>query len=325
MIVPEYWAEARIQKRFPDRQITVRRFGWSDESQEAAQQHADQRVAEAFQRIVDGDPLPRREQRRGYNGSEGTPIREEIVQRHGDTIITRNAYGALCLNTPNVLFADIDVEAPGISSSGCATVVAIVVIVAWRAWTMWGVGAAAIAAFVALIVSTTLAFWLANLWSKLSGGPRAVALKQIERVMHAYSNWRARLYSTPAGFRLLVTHQTFDPTSSEVGEFFTALGVDRVYAAMCQRQGCFRARISPKPWRINMERHIVPRRGGWPVADELLPERQRWVEDYDKLAIDFASCRFETEYGTMPECSEAAAVVRIHDDFCRATRTLPLA
>jgi len=38
------------------------------------------------------------------------PIREEIVSRHGDTIITRNSYGARCLNTPNALFADITVS-----------------------------------------------------------------------------------------------------------------------------------------------------------------------------------------------------------------------
>ena len=32
----------------------------------------------------------------------------EIVSRHGETVITRNSYGALCLNTPNALFADVD-------------------------------------------------------------------------------------------------------------------------------------------------------------------------------------------------------------------------
>lgn len=45
-----------------------------------------------------------------YNGAEGVPIREEIVEVHGTTIITRNAYGAGCLNTPDVLFVDLDFE-----------------------------------------------------------------------------------------------------------------------------------------------------------------------------------------------------------------------
>ena len=44
-----------------------------------------------------------REPRMPYNGAAGVPIREEIVGRHGETVITRNSYGARCLNMPNVL------------------------------------------------------------------------------------------------------------------------------------------------------------------------------------------------------------------------------
>jgi hypothetical protein len=36
------------------------------------------------------------------------PIREEVVSRFPHAVITRNRYGSLCLNTPNVLFADVD-------------------------------------------------------------------------------------------------------------------------------------------------------------------------------------------------------------------------
>ena len=52
--------------------------------------------------------MVRREARVAYNGSNGVPIREEVFAKHDDIIITRNLYGSLCLNTPNVLFADID-------------------------------------------------------------------------------------------------------------------------------------------------------------------------------------------------------------------------
>ena len=41
MIIPRYWAESRLQHKTADKQVTVRRWGWSDESQEAAQAHAD--------------------------------------------------------------------------------------------------------------------------------------------------------------------------------------------------------------------------------------------------------------------------------------------
>src|SRR5437870_1051333 len=99
MIVPEHWAEARLQVRHKGRSITVKRFGWSDESLVSAQAHADERARTALDAIVSGQELPRREMRSNY-GIHGIPIREQIVERHGDVIVTRNSYGALCLNTP---------------------------------------------------------------------------------------------------------------------------------------------------------------------------------------------------------------------------------
>src|SRR5436305_1374661 len=106
MIVPEYWAEARREVRHNRKQLIVRRFGWSDESVAAAQAHADARAQDALHAIADGQALPRSERRTNY-GVDGVPIREQIVERHGDIVLTRNSYGALCLNTPDVLFADI--------------------------------------------------------------------------------------------------------------------------------------------------------------------------------------------------------------------------
>jgi hypothetical protein len=42
----------------------------------------------------------------GWNG--GTPIREEVLERRDESVMTRNSYGAHCLNTENVAIADID-------------------------------------------------------------------------------------------------------------------------------------------------------------------------------------------------------------------------
>ena len=55
MIVPQFWAEARIQQSPPLKSITVRRSGWSDVSQEEAQAHAEARAQEAFDRIAAGE------------------------------------------------------------------------------------------------------------------------------------------------------------------------------------------------------------------------------------------------------------------------------
>ena len=60
MIVPQFWAEGRVRHRDPNRQVTVRRFGWSDESQAAAQSHADARAQEALAKVLSGKALARR-------------------------------------------------------------------------------------------------------------------------------------------------------------------------------------------------------------------------------------------------------------------------
>lgn len=108
MIVPDHWAEARRVLRTIGGQVTVRRFGWSESSHLDAQSMAEIRAEEASQRILSGEKLSKREPKVPYNGADGVPIREEVLARHGEEVITRNGYGAHCLNPPRVLFADID-------------------------------------------------------------------------------------------------------------------------------------------------------------------------------------------------------------------------
>lgn len=112
MLIPYYWAEARLQNKSAGKQVTVRRWGWSDASQVDAQALADQRAQDALQRVLSGESLHRRESKNSYGGDEGVPIREEVVSRHGENVVTRNVYGSLCLNAPRVLFADIDAQWP---------------------------------------------------------------------------------------------------------------------------------------------------------------------------------------------------------------------
>ena len=96
MIVPSFWAEARAQYRRKGKQITIRRFGWSDASEEAAQHNAQAHVDEALARAVSGGPLLRRERKVPYNGGNGLPIREEVIARFDETVIpvTRTARAA---------------------------------------------------------------------------------------------------------------------------------------------------------------------------------------------------------------------------------------
>lgn len=325
MIVPRFWAEARVQHREKGRQITVRRFGWSTQDQAGAQAMADTRAAEALGRLLAGEKLARRELKIPYNGAEGVPIREEIVAEHGDVVITRNSYGALCLNTPDVLFADVDFQPELPEKTGCALFAALVLLSI-----LSGVIFQSLALFFVFVIGGgLLGAWLVpigyRLLLKLGGGSEKIARRRLAEFLTVNSDWKVRLYRTPAGYRVLAMHGTLSPTAPEVASLFKVLKCDPIYVQMCQRQQSFRARVSAKPWRIGISDHLRPRPGVWPVRDEAMPARRRWIEAYQAKAAGFAACRFEAELGQGPVHEKVRVVQQLHDQLCRAESNLPIA
>lgn len=328
MRIPLHWAEGRIQQRRDgrgSRQVTVSRWGWSDESVTDAQRHADERTREAFERILAGDDAPRREPKAAYNGAEGVPIREEIIGRHGSTVITRNSYGSLCLNTPDVLFTDIDFPTkPGCLITGLGSLAQALVV--GTAFYITGMGAfSLVAAMVALVAGSWSINHLIHFYHESQGGIEQIARKRVEQFAASHPEWHLRLYRTPAGMRVMAVHDLFEPNSEDAQDFFRCLASDPVYVAMCRRQACFRARVSPKPWRIGMSRHIKPRTAVWPIAPEKVPARDAWIAEYNAAARGYASCRYLESLGTASTNPQAQEVQRIHDELCRATSGLPIA
>jgi hypothetical protein len=323
MIVPKFWAEGRIQQKIAGKQVTVRRFGWSDVSQSDAQVNADVRAGEAIARIARGETVARRELKRAYNGSEGVPIREEVVQQHGDTVITRNSYGALCLNTPNVLFADIDFDRRP-SARLIWSVILLLLVGAFLVGWFLHPGLGCFAAFMALGFGYLIAVLIRRVGTRLVGGPEQLARRSISKFVNRHPDWHLRLYQTPAGMRVLAMQRTFDPREEAVAEFFHALGADPIYVRMCVLQNCFRARVSPKPWRVGIPHHMKPT-AVWPVDPERLPERRQWIEAYERKAKAFASCRFLEAVGTSVTHSATLEVQRLHDELCQANRHLEIA
>lgn len=329
MLIPRYWAEARVQEKFgkghPSGRVslTVRRFGWSDASLADAQAMADARAREAFDRILAGETLPRREPRVPYD-AEGLPIREQVVERHGEVAITRNSYGARCLNSPDVLFADVDFQP---------------VRTPWRWDYFWGAIALGVAcgvatknAWLGLAACIALLFVSSRIRGASArrrhrddgGGPEARALAPVKAFLAAHPHWHLRVYRTPNGFRLLAMHQTFDPRDPQVPAFFQAIGADTYYALLCKHQHCFRARLSAKPWRIGVRERMPPRQA-WPIPPERMAERERWVAEYERKAEGYAACRFVEALGSRDYVSATQSVQRLHDDLCRADSQLPLA
>ena len=325
MIVPQFWAEARVQEKTRERQVTVRRYGWSDASQEDAQAMAETRAAEALRKILSGEKLDRREPKVPYNGADGMPIREEIVDRHGDTIITRNSYGARCLNTPDVLFADLDFPKGDDPFLACTTFpIALVMGI-----TIGALKGSIQAGLMAMgVLGLTLPWVVAccyKIYIGATGGYQDRTLRRIDAFSERNPGWHLRIYQTPAGFRVLAMHETFDPAGEEAARCFRALGTDRVYAQMCTNQRCFRARVSPKPWRIGISRHLRPSPGVWPIAPERLPLREAWVREYEQRATGHAACHFVKRLGSTRVHPAAEQVAKLHDELSRAASALPMA
>ena len=123
MLIPKYWAhykqrfDAKTEFDNAKKQATIKRYGWSDKSQNDALLHAKARVADTHNRWLAGEDIIRRERKEQYNEANGIPIREQIISErslpehnpvHTQLIVTRNSYGAQVANVDNIAIIDID-------------------------------------------------------------------------------------------------------------------------------------------------------------------------------------------------------------------------
>jgi len=132
-----------------------------------------------------------------------------------------------------------------------------------------------------------------------------------------YKELGFRIYETFQGARVIVLGRDFDPGNHETRTIMNEFNCDPLYATLCQKQECFRARLTPKPQRMKMRRHKVqfPRQG-----DD--PELQQWITEYENESRSFCVCKFVEQVGASYPLSE---VIRLHDDLTGANYRQPLA
>ena len=124
---------------------------------------------------------------------------------------------------------------------------------------------------------------------------------------------------------MLPLHAAFDAADAATFDFMAFVGVDPLYERMCRLQKCFRARVSPKPWRANMPEHFHAG-GTWPVTDpHKLAARAAWVRRYEEKTSGYAACRLVEVVGEGHTDPRIEALQRLHDEMCRAESALPLA
>jgi hypothetical protein len=222
------------------------------------------------------------------------PPREEIVEElkdaAGDTIamITRNSYGALVLNTRDLMFADVDFPRRPMP--------------------------------------------LVGLLTRLFGKPAPAADGEeglISRV-HSWCTTNAglglRLYRTAAGLRVVVAGRTVQPHREDAKRILVELDSDPLYRRLCEVQECFRARLTPKPWRMRNVLSDVNPPARFPFADAATENLYRqWQRRYDEAAPRFSTCELIDTYGSREVHPDLSALLSLHDSLTGIERRLPLA
>ncbi len=328
MQIPAHWAEARVEGKVAGKKRVIRRFGWSDISEDDARANAERRAAAAMLDLQAGNAVAQREQKLAYGG-EGLPIREQVLARRGDIVVTRNSYGAHCLNVPDVWFADVDRQPRSQLSTAIATILVAIagavvtaLLPGWFGWRVRGcfVLPVAIANGIVLrVLGAHVARRLEN-----TAWRRNVRLERLRSALRSVPDSRFAVYETPNGWRLVALHRKFDPAGREAQDLLERVASDPAFVQLCRLQACFRARVSGKPWRMGV-RGIRPRPGIWPVHPDRRALREAWIGEYETAAVDYAACRFLEEIGTAPVLARCAEVQRIHDEMSRARSSLPLA
>ncbi|WP_035561169.1 hypothetical protein [Hymenobacter sp. IS2118] len=292
MQIYSYWTRSAVDCTAPDGQpYHLIAYGGSDLSPADARLQAEQLLEKRWQRL-------QRDEELGHYPTGARPLREHLEQRlqnaQGNTTgaITRNGYGALVLNTSNVLFADVDqtdLVLPPRSNSKTTNI------------------------FVALLRRLGLLTTPPPVPAPppLEGLPLLEA--RIKAWLATHPEWNFRLYRTRLGYRVLATHAEIlpsDPTSQAV---FSALDADAIYVRMCQRQQCYRARLSPKPWRIGLARpaHTFPYEN-----EQQATAQAAWETQYAAQSTAFSVCELIGSYGSGRVCPAAEEIVAIHDAAC---------
>ncbi|MEZ6242603.1 MAG: hypothetical protein R3B57_06115 [Phycisphaerales bacterium] len=309
MQVRRYWASVQIQKGSGRRRISTRVWGGSDESEAAARAEA-QRRAEAvdWDRVLARERSPSEPGNYSYlRGANPEPMLDEALDEQGARAgaITINRYGARVLNTASLAFIDVDTnENPE------------------RVMQLLNPAAP--------ITPVKRPGLLGRLKDALSGPPEASPEQVRDAVAQGVRGWvgqssgrAARLYRTAAGLRLLLVNPPMDPAADETRELMLRFGSDPAYVALCRVQASFRARLTPKPWRLQGFDKLLPKINYETIADD---RTSRWLDAYASASRGHAVCELLDQFGTNAAPDPTAGLLlKLHDEETGVGSGLPLA
>jgi hypothetical protein len=284
MRIPKYWARGEQTVMGMDgQQHTFACWQPSDESFADAQRKADARASQVAQKLAAHQTLDR------YAYGDRA-LREEIQQVIKSAwgkelaIVSRNGYGALVLNTAQAMFIDIDFPEKGLGEAAVAPV--------------------------------------RRLFGGAPPNPEAAHLQQVEAWAARRPDLGLRVYRTFGGLRCLITNALFDPSQAEAQSILRELNSDPLYVRLCQAQECFRARLTPKPWRCGIRQQ--PPRYPWPDVSVEARFRQ-WLQRYEATSARYMTCRLVKEIGPRDVHPDIEPILSLHDQLACSLSNLSLA
>lgn len=141
------------------------------------------------------------------------------------------------------------------------------------------------------------------------GGGRSdedLLLEAVRNLCREVPGLGVRVYRTARGWRLAAAAPGLEPGSAAMESLCSRLRVDALYRRLCVQQGCWRARLTPKPFRLRMP-GVYPQ----PQASDAAGSRaaQEWLALYRERSAGFAVCRLVDAVGTPVH----SAIISLHD------------
>ena len=261
--------------------------GWSNQSIEDAHQLGRQIAARLAGALASGQI----ERGRYLYGQR--PLPEPILREFANAdanpagVVSRNCYGAVVLNTRDLMFVDIDRDDQPAPGGG-------------------------------LLSSVISLFRQPEL---IPSQPASKVVAEVQRVAES-NHLSARVYKTAAGYRAIITNHRYEPGSSTSEALLNQFSSDPLYIRLCKMQESFRARLSPKPWRCGLSTPPV----SFPfTTPQEQAKFQDWQRRYSDAAAKYATCRYLTSIGGVRIDPAFEELIQYHDQETKANSPLPLA
>jgi hypothetical protein len=152
--------------------------------------------------------------------------------------------------------------------------------------------------------------------------PEVQRLEQLRAALNSVAGASFRIYRTAAGFRVLGTDRLYGPSDAATVALMQATATDPAFVTLCKAQECFRARLTPKPWRIGLG---APRFAHPAPSVQAEQAGQDWQRSYEATCRDWATCKFLERCGREVVHPEMAPILKLHDTATRCESSCPLA